>query len=53
MKKVAVLLLFVVGSLELCFAQGSKEAIVNDPLKAAGSFYVYDYKDASSLTPAP
>ena len=53
MKKVAVLLLFVVGSLELCFAQGSKEAIINDPLKAAGSFYVYDYKDASSLTPAP
>ena len=53
MKKVAVLLLFVVGSLELCFAQGSKEAIINDPLKAAGSFYVYDYKDASALTPAP
>ncbi|MDT3356811.1 MAG: phosphodiester glycosidase family protein [Bacteroidota bacterium] len=53
MKKVAVLLLFVVGSLELCLAQGSKEAIINDPLKAAGSFYVYDYKDASSLTPAP
>ena len=53
MKKVAVLLLFVVGSLELCLAQSSKEAIIQDPLKAAGSFYVYDYKDASSLTPAP
>jgi len=53
MRKVTVLLLFVVGSLNLCFAQDSKEAIIKDPLKAAGSFYVYDYKDASSLTPAP
>ncbi len=37
----------------LCFAQSPIDAISQDPDKAAGSFYVYDYKDAPALTPSP
>lgn len=47
------LLLIYVLSWGLCFSQGPQDAVRQDPLKAAGSFYVYDYENASELSPAP
>lgn len=44
---------FASGLHGLCFAQGAEDALRRDPLKAAGSFYVYDYEDVPALTPAP
>ncbi len=34
-------------------AQTSDDTLMQDPRKAAASFYVYDYKSAPELTPAP
>ena len=53
MKKIFAISLFIVCSLALCFAQSASEAVRQDPLKAAGSFYVYDGNSLPALTPAP
>ena len=51
--------LFVVGflyylsSLGLCFAQSPKDFIKEEPYRTDGSFYVYDYKTTTPMTPAP
>lgn len=53
MKKVVVFTFSILCSVGLCLAQRSMETVGSDPLKAAGSFYVYSIKDAPSLTPSP
>ena len=54
MKRIAALLLLIICAVHMGLAQGSsQEAIRQNPLKAAGSFYVYDYADIPALTPAP
>lgn len=53
MRKIVFCSLFMVCSCVLCLAQGSKEALQQDPFKAAGTFYVYDYQHAPEMTPAP
>ncbi|MBP5635995.1 MAG: phosphodiester glycosidase family protein [Bacteroidales bacterium] len=53
MKKSLTIFLSIVCSLGLCLAQSPKDAISQDPLKAAGTFYVYDSSALGELTPAP
>ena len=53
MKKTLAVSVFIACSWALCFAQGYREAIQQDPLKAAGSFYVYDGYALPAMTPAP
>ena len=53
MKKVLISYFLTVCTMGLCLAQGPIDAIGQNSHKAAGSFYVYDYKEASALTPAP
>lgn len=35
------------------FTQGSREVIGQDPRKAGGTFYVYDYEHPADMSPAP
>jgi len=53
MKRTASFLLSIVCSLGLCLAQSPKDAIMQNPQKAAGTFYVYDSSSLPELTPAP
>lgn len=53
MRKALVILGILMCSLELCQAQGSKDAIMQDARKAFGLYYVYDYKVVPELTAAP
>lgn len=53
MKKVLISYFLTVCTMGLCLAQGPIDAIGQDSHKAAGSFYVYDYKEVPALTPAP
>ena len=53
MKKTLAVSVFIACSWAFCFAQGSREAIQQDPLKVAGSFYVYDGNALPAMTPAP
>ena len=53
MKKLVFSCLCLLSSMGICFAQSSEEVLKEQPLKTAGSFYVYDYKDVSDMTPAP
>lgn len=53
LKRFILLPLFLIGLWGACFAQGPREAIAEEPLKAAGSFYVYDSESLPPLTPAP
>lgn len=53
MRKSVAILLFILFSLGLCLAQSPKEVISQDPLKAAGTFYVYDNAALPELSPAP
>ena len=52
MKKISAILLFFCVFC-VCFAQTPQEVISQDPLKAAGAFYVYDGSSLPELTPAP
>ena len=53
-KTISLILLTVLYSLlGLCYAQSPSEEVAQDPLKAAGIFYVYDGSDLPELTPAP
>ena len=53
MKKVILSILSVVCFVLVSFAQSTADIIKQDPLKAACSFYVYDYQNAPEVTPAP
>lgn len=53
MNKLVFSCLCLLSSMGICFAQSSEEVLKEQPLKTAGSFYVYDYKDVSDMTPAP
>ena len=53
MKKLIFSILSVASFVGVSFAQSTADIIKQDPHKAACSFYVYDYKDASEVTPAP
>lgn len=53
MKKLAAVFNLIVCSMGICLAQSPMEVISQNPLKAAGSFYVYDYKAVPAMTPAP
>ena len=57
LKRIVSLFVIAAGLAGVCAAQvegqGSLDAIRQNPLKAAGSFYVYDYADIPALTPAP
>lgn len=44
---------FIACSFGLCQAQSPKDALQQNPLKIAASFYVYDYADVPELTPDP
>lgn len=53
MKRILSLCLCALSFSVLCFSQSTEEIISKDPRKAACSFYVYDYKNAPEMTPAP
>ena len=53
MKKLVLSILSVICFVGVIFAQSTAEIIKQDPNKAACSFYVYDYKNVSEVTPAP
>lgn len=53
MKKFILCCLFTVSSFGFGFAQSPADDLHRDPLKSFGSFYVYDFKEASVMTPAP
>lgn len=53
MRRVPIILIIVICSLELCHAQSSKIAIMQDPHKAEGLYYVYDYKSVPEMTAPP
>lgn len=53
MKRLVLSVLSVVCFVGASFAQTTADIIKQDPNKAACSFYVYDYKNASEVTPAP
>jgi hypothetical protein len=53
MKKSVTFFLLILFSLGLCLAQSPKEVISQDPLKAGGTFYVYDYNNPPLLSPMP
>ena len=53
MKRLVLFILSVVCFVGAGFAQTTADIIKQDPNKAACSFYVYDYKNASEVTPAP
>lgn len=53
MKKLITLSLFTLLFAVLCPAQGTQEALQQDPRRAGGSFYVYDYEHPAAMTPAP
>ena len=53
MKKISALALILLCCFGVCRAQNSCEVVRKDPAKAAGSFYVYDYKAPHACTPAP
>ena len=53
MKKILATALFLLCLSGVCFAQGFKEAIEQDPAKLAGNFYVYDSDAVPAVTPAP
>ena len=51
--RIAFCVLLTLCSLGLCLAQSPKEVIGQNPLKAAGTFYVYDNSSLPQLSPAP
>lgn len=53
MKKISALLFLIICAPALCSAQGSREAIQQDPGKTAGQFYIYDPAELPAMTPAP
>ena len=53
MKKILATALSLLCLSGVCFAQGFKEAIEQDPAKLAGNFYVYDSDVLPASTPAP
>lgn len=53
MNRLVSLSLVILASCGFCFAQTPQEAVLKDPQKASGFFYVYDYSDIPDLTPAP
>lgn len=53
MNKVIFSVLSALCFVGVSFAQSTADIIKQDPYKAACSFYVYDYKNAPEVTPAP
>ena len=53
MRNIGLCCLYLMCSWGLCLAQGPQDFIREDPLKAAGSFYVYDVTQVPPVTPAP
>ena len=53
MKRIILTCLCAAGLFGVSFAQNVEDVIKENPLKAACSFYVYDYQNASEMTPAP
>lgn len=51
--KRTLLFLLAAFSASFSFAQSTEDVLRQNPLKAACSFYVYDYKDVPDVTPAP
>lgn len=52
-RSVLCLICLIACSFGLCHAQSPEDALRQNPLKAAASFYVYDYADVPALTPDP
>lgn len=53
MNKTTLLLSLLFCSSLVCLAQNPEDAILQNPLKAAGTYYVYDTSALKPLTPAP
>ncbi len=53
MKKITLFLYLLFCSSLLCPAQNPEDAILQNPLKASGTYYVYDSGGLKPLTPAP
>lgn len=53
MRNIGLCCLYLMCSWGFCLAQGPQDSVKDNPLKAAGSFYVYDVSELPSVTPAP